>query len=101
MLGKYKVNVEKKCAKMGISFQEFAAFCDVKKFGGINSLMSFYEISKDKDEDKMKKIFQILFDKILRRGYLKTVFEEGKMDRPLSYIEYKNKYLLNLQTNSH
>jgi hypothetical protein len=29
------------------------------------------------------------------------VFEEGKMDRPLSYIEYKNKYLLNLQTNSH
>jgi hypothetical protein len=100
MLGKCKVGVEKLCAKMGISFQEFATFCEVKKFGGINNLMSFYEISEDKDEDKMNKIFQTLFQKILRRGYLRTAFGEGKMAKPLAYIEYKNRYLLNLQTNN-
>jgi hypothetical protein len=44
----------------------------------------------------MQNIFKYLFQKILRRAYLRTAIEEGKMAKLETYADFKNKYLLHL-----
>jgi hypothetical protein len=81
MFGKFRNEVTKRCEKSGVSFQEFDAFCNLRKFNGVNALVLL--LTEDKNESasqrKMRNIFKNLFQKILRRAYLRTAINEGKM----------------------
>jgi hypothetical protein len=86
MLSRYDCYLKARCIRAGVDWSEFKEFCDPKKLRGINSLVPFFSSSLNEAERKKKEIFNHLFQKILRRHYLRLIQGQGHMISRELYI---------------
>ena len=96
---KFRNMVKKICQRLGCSYAEVRDFYkpQLKEQFGINHLNSLIAPNEQK-EVKIKKVFRTFMKWFLREKYLVYLVKHGKMGDKESYIDYKNKTLLFMET---
>lgn len=96
---KYNKKVVKKCEKYSINFDDLKKMIEpilkevVISLGDLKTILNY---DSDEYSSKLKKFFLNFLIWYLRKEYMYYLLFEGKMNFKERYIEYKNKYVLNL-----
>lgn len=97
MLKYHQPYLSKKCRASGINYRDFKRFyisAEKKLYGPISLDKLFNLDPENPKETKIKKIFEVIFHKILRKEYLIYSLKLGKMQDHSLYIQEKNRKLL-------
>ena len=82
--------------KYACSFEEARNFY-AGKAKGVFGWNYLYQLVNSKDEVAIQRVFAGFMRKFLRKKYLIYMLRFGKMENREKYIEYKNKYILNIE----